>query len=68
MLIYLIRHKTVQRKHHPYVWGLQLAQVTQYGHVTQDAAVYSPGKVTATDEGKAARPHSAMQTRYPRRS
>lgn len=43
-LLYLIRHQAVQWEHSPNVWALQVPQVSQDGHVTQDAAVHSPGR------------------------
>lgn len=61
---YLVGHKTVEWEHGPYVWGLQLTQVTQDGHVTQNAAVHSPGKRATTREGQVARRHAVIQTGY----
>lgn len=62
--VYLIRRKAVQWKHGADVWGLQLAQVAQHGHVPQDAAVHSPGK--PPQHVKARQLHSTIPTGSPR--
>lgn len=66
-LLYLIWHQAVQREHCPNVRALQVPQVSQDGHVTQDAAVHSPERTTPCQGQHVVllfRPHRAHSASY----